>query len=322
MTCGFPIPEDEWCDIFHRPIEPLSRPDNKLLGASMRIVLLISFLLFTSSKVWAWGNDGHRIVCAIAQKLLNKTDRNEVERLSRFYKAPDGSSFFRFTEACLFADTARSKAQDGVPGWQGFAKFEKWHFLNLPRSSKAVPGTACADNCVLFGIQTHFDLLRNSTLDRDKAEALLFLAHWVGDIHQPLHISYEDDRGGNFIKPITGGFYPSDHLHAVWDSGIVTKARGQTDWWIYAGILKDRITPAMRKEWLAVPRSRWAQESYDIAITALARYCRWTNNECRRIAGGRSLDMAYQQEFQDHIELRLQKAGVRLASLIRSALHP
>ena len=80
-----------------------------------------------------------------------------------------------------------------------------------------------------------------------------------------------------------GHGYPSDHLHAVWDSGIVTKARGQTDWWTYAGILKDRITSAMRKEWLAVPRSRWAQESYDITILAVARYCRWNNNECRRI---------------------------------------
>ncbi len=54
--------------------------------------------------------------------------------------------------------------------------------------------------------------------DRQKVKALKFLGHWAGDIHEPLHVSFEDDRGRNDI--ITNGS-SCDSLHAVWDRGLV-----------------------------------------------------------------------------------------------------
>ena len=124
------------------------------------------------------------------------------------------------------ADEARSKARDNVPGWDRFDPFENWHFLNVPRTTRSVEQSHCHDNCVLTGIAHHAEALTTASTDRDRAEALFFLGHWIGDVHQPLHISYVDDRGGNDIKPINGGFYASSNLHAVWDSGIIAKAIG------------------------------------------------------------------------------------------------
>ena len=286
------------------------------------IVALGLLCAVTESGVSAWGDDGHKIVCAIAQKILSSSDRAEVERLTRLYRTPDKLSFQFFTSACVFADTARRRARAGDPGWTQFSPFENFHFLNVPRTTTTIGAGACGGDCVLEGIRRHFDRLRNHTLgDPERAEALIFLGHWVGDAHQPLHVSFEDDRGGNLIKPISGGFYQSDHLHQVWDSGIIKAAHGTVDWFTFAGQLKASITPAQRKEWLKADSRAWAQESYDVSLTADVQYCRRTATACNAIAGGRTLSKAYQDEFADPVEVRLQKAGVRLADLIRRALH-
>jgi hypothetical protein len=275
--------------------------------------------------VMAWGNDGHQIVCAIAYKLLSPPSQQEVDRLTRLYRTPDNGRYQFFTAACTFPDLARTKASsDHLPTaqrWRHFAPFEKWHFLNLARTDRTVRDEVCNDNCVLHGMQRHLGDLRTHSLpDAQRAEALIFLGHWVGDVHQPLHVSYQDDRGGNAIEPVTGFYSPLGNLHSVWDSGIVGKAHPQVDWWTFAGQLHARITPALREQWVAVPMTQWAQESYDATTRAETLYCRWSANQCRAIAGGRHLTVSYQKAFGGLVERRLEQAGARLAAFIEQAL--
>ena len=87
----------------------------------------------------------------------------------------------------------------------------------------------------------------------------------------PLTISYEDDLGGNRIKPIRGAVHRVDHLHGVWDSGIIGLSACQTDWWTYADRLQSTITPEKRTAWRAAARSEWAQESYKITTEELTQ---------------------------------------------------
>ena len=181
----------------------------KLQGVALVACLTVSFVAEAS----AWGPDGHRIVCRIAYQLLDAPRQTEIRRLTSTYRNPDGEGFGFFTDGCLFPDEARSKARDNVPGWDRFDPFETWHFLNVPRTTSVVEDSHCHDNCVLTGIAHHAEALTNASTDEARAEALFFLGHWVGDIHQPLHISYTDDRGGNDISPIIGGYYSSGHLH-------------------------------------------------------------------------------------------------------------
>lgn len=277
----------------------------------------------------AWGPDGHRIVCRIAYQLLDAPRRADINRLTAVYRTPPTPTappraIPSFFEGCAFLDEARSHARDHMPGWERFAVFDAWHFLNVARTTHLIADSECHGNCVLTGIAHHADALAHGADDAARAEALFFLGHWAGDIHQPLHISYADDLGGNNIKPIAGGFYASGHLHAVWDSGIITKAMDAAGWRAYADRLAQDITPAEKAAWVGGQPIAWAQESYNLTTKPKVQYCKWKTangaSTCTPIAGGRTLAQPYQNTVDGVVETRLQTAGVRLADLIRQHL--
>lgn len=268
----------------------------------------------------AWGPDGHRIVCRIAFLLLDDEEKQEVKRLTELYRRPDGKETRFFTDGCLFPDEARAKAREGVDGWEHFNRFNNQHFLNLPRTSSKVTDEDCASDCVLTGISTQANALMNASTDQARAEALFFLGHFIGDVHQPLHVSFADDKGGNDVKPIRGNLYRSGSLHSVWDSGILTVAIGNRGWRNFGESLVPGISDDERTEWIANAPMDWAQESYLITTRKDVDYCEPEPGRCRRETGGRTLRRAYQDLQDDVVKMRLQQAGARLAAEIRKAL--
>jgi hypothetical protein len=282
--------------------------------------------LLVATNAPAWGPDGHKTVCWIAYQLLDDAQRAEVDRLTKAYKLPNGlAGYTSFPEACTFADRARGNAETGVAGWQNFKQFSSWHFLNVPRTVKHVASTFCADNCVVHGIAFHSSQLGNMALgDQKRGEALLFLGHWAGDIHQPLHISYADDLGGNKI-PVQSTFFIQTNLHSVWDGGFIfhDEGPGKDAWIAFADRLKNGITAAQQTEWLAVTDPlAWADESYTITTTPDVQYCKMTASgaSCNSIKKTRKVADPYQKEFEKPVEQRLQQAGVRLAALLKQNL--
>ena len=272
----------------------------------------------------AWGPDGHRIVCRIAFLLIDSPRQQEIIRLTGKYHRPNnGPGFASFTDGCLFPDEARQKARDHENGWNKFDPFDAWHFLNVPRTTHLVADSHCNGNCVLTGIARHSDLLKTATTDEARAEALFFLSHWLGDIHQPLHVSYSDDRGGN-ITSVSGGFYESTHMHGVWDSGIIAKLEGNLGWRSLADRLASEITPAENDSWIASQPLVWAQESYILTTRPTAQYCVWrmvgNARTCVQLQPPRTLAQPYQDHVSDEVAQRLQQAGARLADLLRRQL--
>ena len=150
----------------------------------------------------AWGDTGHRIVCEIAFQELTDTARQRVKQLIRL-----DHEFSRFSDACTWPDHPRKRADE--------------HYVNLPRDAVGIGADECpmADRCVLTAIDRDLAVLSSPTAsDQDQLDALKFLGHWVGDVHQPLHVSFEDDRGGNGVGVAGGlcGGKPSrglGHLH-------------------------------------------------------------------------------------------------------------
>jgi hypothetical protein len=265
------------------------------------------------------------MVCRIAFQLLDTARRQEIIRLTATYRRPNGGSGFAFfTDGCVFPDEARDNARDNVSGWERYAAFDSWHFLNVRRTTQLVTDTHCNGNCVLTGIARHTDLLRTSKSDEDRAEALFFLGHWLGDIHQPLHVSYSDDLGGNSIQPIHGNFYSASRMHGVWDSGIISKLVGPEGWRLFADRLAREITPAENETWIASTPVAWAQESYVLTTRPATQYCAWRvtagTPACVRIPQERTLAQPYQDEFGDDVMTRLQQAGARLADVLRRNL--
>ena len=285
-------------------------------------LLVPSMVMLAPREAAGWSRDGHRIVCRIAWRLLDDARRREVDRLVDAYRDPEGNAIATYWNSCYFADDARSKARSDTARWSRFRPFEPWHFANVARTTALVPDTAC--NCVISAVARHSDSLRNATTDRAKAEALFFLSHWIGDIHQPLHVGYFDDLGGNSVRPIAGGFYPANNLHSLWDGDIIAKSVERNDWQAFADRLVRDITPAQQALWIQSGPVTWAQESYNLITRPAAQYCTWTTDggvpTCSAISSERFLAEQYQNEFADDVAQRLQQAGVRLAEYLRRHL--
>ncbi len=293
----------------------------------MRLALLTIAAVVTlcalPREALAWSRDGHRIVCRIAWQLLDETRRAEVERLTSTYRDDDGQPLPSFWDACSFPDEVRAKAAN-TPAFRRFAVFETWHYANVPRTTTALPDPPCQVPCVITAIPAHADSLRKANNDRSRTEALFFLSHWVGDMHQPLHLGYADDRGGNDIRPIEGGYYTVSSMHALWDGGIPGKMFASANWQAFADQLASEITPAQRATWIQGSATDWAQESYNLITSPRAQYCEWQQvggaMTCVSRPGSRVITDQYQVEFSDDVVMRLQRAGVRLAELLRTNL--
>lgn len=308
----------------------------------MRRLALMAFFLSVAiaANAFAWGADGHVVVCRIAfLELANVPAAQErIDALAALYRDPDGNPVAGFAEGCRFPDFARIQVDDpSKPKWAtAFRQFNQWHFLNIPRETFAISPTDCKDNCVLKGIAHHTKGLTMPGLSENQhAQALLFLGHWLGDIHQPLHISFESDRGGNSVLVTEDSFYerfpprPGEqerpvNLHSVWDGRIIGKMRGTTSVEELAQELRSAITDTQREQWLATTPLDWAQESYDIATSVDVDYCEWepgSNGEaCSAEPQQRKLTESYQDAFDDVVRQRLQQAGVRLAAQLRKGL--
>ena len=285
------------------------------------IAALSVFLFFlTPGPALAWGESGHYTVCEIAYLNLTPTARAEVDRLIAVGGGYDG-----FTQSCTFPDKPRQRASE--------------HFANYPRSLTRVTGPACAGGraCIISAIEGDLAVLRSpSASDEDKSKALKFIGHWYGDIHQPLHISFADDQGGNLIDQ-RGPCQFS--LHSAWDTCIVERrlfapggdrvARAKAA----AATLNAAIMEQQRRSWRQSAPWRWAAESFEVSRRAATGYCVrkpgacWYSATEQTYADGdpkrvQNVDDAYLDWAKPIVADRLQRAGIRLAHSLNKSFDP
>ncbi|MEA2908864.1 MAG: nuclease [Bradyrhizobium sp.] len=273
-----------------------------LRGSSVRRILLalVVVLFPISSDAWAWGDQGHKVVCEIAMRLVQSSTRAEIKKL-----ISNDDRFTSFSDSCTWPDHPRQRANE--------------HFLNLPRDADGLHSESCpgASACVVTAIKKDFEVLSSSNANQiQKLASLKFLGHWVGDIHQPLHVSFEDDRGGNSIS-VTG--ICGSNLHSAWDTCLVLKAVGE-DVGGAAGELMKTITPARIESWTHSEPMDWANESFAIAEQARTEYCIRQGASCDHPPGKVQIDAAYVAVNTPIVREQLQKAGVRLAHMLDAAL--
>lgn len=144
--------------------------------------------------------------------------------------------------------------------------------------------------------------------DRQRLEALKYIVHFIGDLHQPLHVSNDNDRGGNEIAVTFMG--QQTNLHAVWDTGIIEPAvRGDERG--YAIKLAQAITPDERVQWTGGDPVLWANEGYRIAVSTIYNELPHSGN----------LPDYYETEALPIVNQQLQRAGVRLAKVLNEVLN-
>ena len=263
-------------------------------------VLAMLVLVSLGGEARAWGDLGHKVICEIAFRLVQPDTRAAINQLMQLDR-----EFKTFSDSCIYPDHPRIRASE--------------HFLNLPRDSKGLASDECplADACVLTAILGDFKVLGvRAESETTRLIALKSLGHWVGDIHQPLHVSFLDDRGGNTIR--TSG-QCSGNLHAVWDNCLVQYAIGP-DASEAATDLLAVITPEMKAGWNAsVPRD-WANESFAITEAARTMYCAMHGSSCDMTSNALNISAQYLDANESVVKMQLQRAGVRLARLLDDAL--
>jgi hypothetical protein len=263
----------------------------------------------------AWGDAGHKIVCQIAYLELTPAAKAKVDALI----AAD-PKFHTFATACTWPDMFPPQRPTE-------------HFLNVPRTAKSIgPERLCpiADRCVASAILNDARELAGARDTGERLRLLKSLGHWVADIHQPLHVSFEDDKGANYIE-VTGACTGS--LHLAWDTCVIEKKIG-TDEGSVAAALREEVTDRERKAWApssldAIPVAGWANESLAIAESPFIQYCYrhgdacWYSTGQRRFAGAKRkvlITRRYLKRAAPAVRERLKRAGIRLGAILNQTL--
>lgn len=281
-----------------------------VVGPDIAVKKLVYLLLLGPSLAWAWGPVGHEVVCEIAFQELEGRARREVGRLIHL-----DERYPTFSAACNWPDEPRKRAPE--------------HYVNLTRAHRAITEPECpkAETCLFTAIDVDVRVLRDpEATDRQKLEALKFLGHWVGDIHQPMHVSYQDDRGANLIE-VQSDFCEGS-LHYAWDECLVSETLGNESRPIADRLLAS-ITDDERAAWRFDSPAEWANESYQISTMSGTGYCVWRDGACWYDAENMELQRGEERRVlrmnDDYVERhrgtvaeRLQQAGVRLGALLNA----
>jgi hypothetical protein len=246
----------------------------------------------------AWGREGHEIVGAIAQNLLNDDAKAQIADLL------DNDSL-----------AAIANWADDVRHTSAYSSTAPYHFADMQRGEEEfVLARDCPpQGCVVKAITDYTAILADTTKTKAaRAEALMFLVHFVGDIHQPLHVGYAEDKGGN---DITVHFFNKQmKLHAVWDTGLLDRVGKAAD--DYATDLMSRTSATDKTKWTAdLDPVHWATDSHGLAVSYAYLHVNGTE-----IKNGDTLEPDYVIENVDVVNQQLSKAGVRLAAILNKTL--
>ena len=252
------------------------------------VALAIPWLTGPVTPEARWWDLEHRTVALIAEDRLSPRARGAVR---------DILGGQRLADASVWADNIRQYRHDADP----------LHYVNIPLSAATYDSARdCPQGrCIIAAIAADRRLLADPATSPDqRAEALRFLIHFMGDLHQPLHVADNGDRGGNQRVVYLDG--DSTSLHAVWDGKLLERG-GLSD-----RAYKEQLQRQMRGLDLAALErgtvADWAMEGHRVAQRGY-----------RLPADGR-LDSAYVAMARGAIDHAIIAAGVRLAYLVNQSL--
>jgi len=238
----------------------------------------------------SWGVTGHRTVGEIAERHLSPQAKAAVKAILGHES---------MAEVSTWADEIRKDNPETF----------NWHFINVPLGLsfddfKSQVENAAGTNVYKATLSAEATLKNNKSTEREKVEALKFIIHFVGDMHQPMHVSRAEDKGGNSIML---SFNNNDtNLHALWDSGLLEYTSLSYD---KLADKYDHATPQQIAKWQSDPIIIWAWESYQVSSILYTE----VNSD-----GSSKLGKEYYDAHIAVVESRLEKAGIRLAGLLNS----
>lgn len=249
-------------------------------------------LLALPVSAFAWGTDSHRIVGVNALPLLDDSARAAVIEIL------GSDSDKAVGKACSWPDTVRK-----TPQWEWSAPM---HYVNIPRSARHYHRERdCANGmCVTEAIAKYANELSRPGLDAEQRwQAFAWLCHLVGDLHQPLHAGYRDDRGGNKVAVEYKG--KPYNLHQFWDRVVIRERLGSEDSWVRP--YPDSAWTRSPDNWNPKDVMSWTDESH--ALASKSAY-----------PSGRVIDEQFAEQSWLITRQQWQKASWRLAQILNATV--
>ncbi len=248
------------------------------------VSILFIFPFQSHSAEDFWGQTGHRVVGEIADTHLNKKAKRKIKRLLKRKSLAFVSTFM-----------------DEIKSDKRYNEFYTWHYINMPLNERYEDSKKNPKGDLVTGINYCKKIIANKTAsDADKAFYLKLLVHLIGDLHQPLHIGLQEDKGGNDHK--VQWFSGDSNLHRVWDTEMIKNYNmGYNELAENADFLSKKEIKIIQKGSVI----DWVNETHELTKKV---YASATLNE--------NLKYRYSYDYLTTVRSQLQIAGIRLAQIL------
>ncbi len=246
------------------------------------LVIFFSSLLLNATE--DWGKTGHRTTGEIAEKHLSKKAKRKIKELL------DGQSI-------AFVSNYGDEIKSDKKYWD----FSPWHYVNFPFESTYDEHPKSEKGDIIRGINTCIEVLKSDISTREeKVFYLKMLIHFIGDLHQPMHIGLAKDKGGNDFQ--VRWFDQGTNIHRVWDTDMIEFYNmSYTELANNSKKLSKRQIQELQK---GTPLD-WMYESRSLCKDIYLH-----------IETGQKLGYRYMYDYFDTLQFQLQKGGIRLAGIL------
>ena len=259
----------------------------------MKTKLLCVFIIFFICSInvnssLKWGKTGHRTVGEIAENYLKNSTKRKIKKLLNGHSLALTSTF---------ADEIKSDKR--------YNEFYTWHYVNMPLESNYEDALKNPNGDLATGIAFCKKIIKDeNSSDADKAFYLKMLIHFIGDLHQPMHVGLAEDKGGNDFK--VQWFYKDTNLHKVWDSEMINSYN-----MTYSELAKnaDVLTKKQVKEIQKGTVADWINDTHILTRKVYAS-----------VKEGDNLRYRYSYDNFETVRSQLQIAGIRLAKVLNDLL--
>ena len=257
------------------------------IGMKTKLTLLFIVLFLFSSNTNSssrWSETGHRTVGKIAEDYLKSSTKRKIKKLLK------GQSL---AFASTFADEIKSDKR--------YNDLYSWHYINMPLDSNYEDSKKNPKGDLATGIAYCKKIISDdNSSDDDKAFYLKMLIHFIGDLHQPMHVALAEDRGGNDFK--LQWFSKATNLHRVWDREMIDGYKmGYIELAENADILTKEQVKAIQEGMIV----DWVNETHKLTRKVYAT-----------VQPDDNLSYRYSYDNFETVRSQLQIAGIRLAKVL------
>lgn len=304
-------------------------PTRRRLACCAAALCLLAVL---SAPAHAWGWEGHHIVMRIAEKRLSPAARQRIQSLlanesqaddcdDDFALADDSSAMKRLLCGGMWPDESRRTTHK---------KTYNWHFVDISLEERNYDAARDCEphnqqskgKCGLFGLDRALQIARGDISDPNitRSQALMFVLHVVGDLHQPLHTVLEGG-GGNTHNVVYFDIFTD--MHKVWDTKIIESQmiREGMDVRGYADALAQQVDAAGAASFAEDDRERWVLEAHAAAIDTAYGQRPQQKTATHNGRKYHSLRTTYFNHGLPVVEQQLKRGGVRLANLLNRTFN-